>query len=41
LIVDAIVEKTPPAVKERISGELEATKYHLEDLRKLILKDRA
>ena len=36
IFVDALIEKTPPSKKERIEGELEATKFHLADLRKLL-----
>jgi hypothetical protein len=35
-IVDAMVKQTPPRQQERIEGELDSTKYHLEDLRKLL-----
>jgi len=38
-IVDAFTEKVPPTKRERVEAELEATKYHLEDMRKLALKD--
>lgn len=36
LLSNAISETTPSVKKERIEGELESTKYHLEDLRKLL-----
>jgi len=35
LLVDAITETTPPTKKEAIGAELVATKYHLEDMRKI------
>ncbi len=35
-IVDAMTKETPPREKQRIDGELVSTKYHLEDLRKLL-----
>lgn len=36
LLVDAMTETTPPSKKERIEGELEATQFHLQDLRTLL-----
>jgi hypothetical protein len=36
LIVDAIAEKTPPSKKEALGAELSATKFHLEDMRRLV-----
>jgi len=37
LLIDAMAENTPPTKKERVEAELEATKYHLEDMRQLVL----
>ena len=36
LIVDAMSKETPPTQKLQTEGKLEATQYHLEDLRKLL-----
>lgn len=36
--VDALIEKIPPVKKEVVESELNATKYHLEDMRKLVFK---
>lgn len=38
LIVNAIAEKTPPLKKEVVDAELSATKFHLEDMRKLVFE---
>ena len=40
LIVNAIAEKTPPLKKEVLDAELSATKFHLEDMRKLVFEDK-
>lgn len=37
-IVDAFTKEIPPTKKEAIDSELKATKYHLEDMRKIVLK---
>ena len=36
MLVDATTETTPPTKREVIDSELKATKYHLEDMRRLI-----
>lgn len=36
ILVDAMTQTTPPTKKERIEGELEATLFHLQDLRSLL-----
>lgn len=36
LLIEAITEETPPKKMDRLDGEITATKYHLEDLRKLL-----
>lgn len=38
ILSNAISESTPPIKKEIIESELKATKYHLEDMRKLVFK---
>jgi hypothetical protein len=40
LLVDAITDTTPPTKKQAVDAELVATKYHLEDMRKLIFKTK-
>lgn len=40
MIVDAAAETTPPIKKEAVDAELKATLYHLEDMRKLVFKDK-
>ena len=40
LIVNAISEVTPPLKKEVVDAELTATKFHLEDMRKLVFKGK-
>lgn len=40
MIVDAVAEKTPPTKKEALSAELDATKFHLEDMRALVFKKK-
>jgi len=39
-IVDSISETTPPIEKEKVDAELMATAYHLEDMRKLVFKEK-
>lgn len=39
-IVDAIADKVPPTKKEAIDAELLATKFHLEDMRRLVFKNK-
>jgi hypothetical protein len=41
MIADAIAEKVPPTHQTSIDAELKATKYHLEDMRTLVLKTRS
>jgi hypothetical protein len=36
LLVDAITDTTPPLRKQVVDAELSATKYHLEDMRKIV-----
>ena len=36
LLVDAMSEQTPPTKKERAEADLEATKRHLDDMRRLV-----
>lgn len=36
VFVDALTDKIPPTKKEVVEGILEATKFHLEDMRKLV-----
>lgn len=38
-ISDAFVEAVPPTKQERVEAELEATKRHLEDLRRIVFKE--
>lgn len=38
-IVRAISKDLPNVTKDEVDAELKATKYHLEDMRKLVLKD--
>lgn len=40
-LIDALTSKEvlPPTIQIEVQAELKATKYHLEDLRKLVFKD--
>lgn len=40
-LVDALTSKEvlPPTIQAEVQAELKATKYHLEDLRKLVFKE--
>lgn len=40
MLVDAINEQVPNEPKEVVDSELKATKFHLEDLRKMIYEKR-
>lgn len=39
MIISALTEAIPPVEKREVDAELKATKYHLEDMRKLALKE--
>lgn len=39
-IVDAFAKEVPPTKKAELDAELKATKYHLEDLRSLVFKNK-
>jgi len=38
-IIDAFSKEVPPTKKVELDAELKATKYHLEDMRKLVFED--
>ena len=39
-LIDAFSEAQPPTKQIEVDAELKATKYHLEDLRKLVFKGK-